>query len=96
MSMDMGVVDLFLHALNFMLPAACVACLVTLSGQLFKKNRPVVDGLNSRIAINFVVCMGVLVAGLIITGRDGKMLTYLAMVLASATAQWILSGGWRK
>jgi hypothetical protein len=42
------------------------------------------------------VCVAVLIVGLILTGRDGKMNTYLAMVLASATVQWFLSGAWRK
>jgi hypothetical protein len=30
----------------------------------------------------------VLVIGLVVFGRDGKMLTYLALVLATATGQW--------
>jgi hypothetical protein len=38
----------------------------------------------------------VLIIGLIVTERDGKMNTYLAMVLASATVQWFLSGAWRR
>ncbi len=92
----MGALDAMLHALNFMLPAAAVALLVTFFGRFLKKNRPVAGGFIAWAAVHFVVCLAVLLIGLIITGRDGKMLTYLAMVLASATVQWILSGAWRK
>ncbi len=92
----MGVLDAMLHAFNFTLPAAVVALLVTLCGRFFKKNKPIAGGFIAWIAINFIVCLTVLLIGLILTGRDGKMLTYLAMMLASATVQWFLSGAWRK
>ncbi|WP_302172521.1 hypothetical protein [uncultured Hydrogenophaga sp.] len=34
----------------------------------------------------------VLLAGLLVFGRDGKMLTYAALVLAQGTAGWWLRG----
>jgi hypothetical protein len=34
--------------------------------------------------------LGVLVGGLIITGNDGKMATYGALVLVCATLEWAL------
>jgi hypothetical protein len=92
----MGFVDAILHALNFMLPALAVALLVTFFGRFLRQNKPVAVGFCARSAINFIVCLAVLLIGLILTGRDGKMLTYLAMVMASGTVQWFLSGGWRK
>jgi len=42
------------------------------------------------------VCAAVLLAGLVVWGRDGKMLTYAALVLASASVQWLLLHGWRR
>jgi hypothetical protein len=92
----MGVLDAVLHVINFMLPAACVALMVTFVGRFLKQNKPITGKFIARSAINFVVCLAVLIIGLILTGRDGKMFTYLAMVIASATVQWILSGAWRK
>ncbi len=92
----MGVLDAILHALNFMLPALVVAFLVTFAGRFFKKNRPFAVTFIGKFAINLIVCVAVLLIGLILTGRDGKMFTYLAMVIASGTLQWILSGAWRK
>ena len=38
---------------------------------------------------------GVLAAGLVLWGRDGKMLTYAALVVACATCQWVLVRGWK-
>jgi hypothetical protein len=92
----MSMVDAILHALNFLLPAFVVAFLVTLAGRFFKQNRPLAVIFTYKFAINFIVCTAVLVIGMILTGRDGKMLTYAAMVITSGTVQWILSGGWRK
>ena len=92
----MGMTDALLHATNFMLPALFVALFVTYTGRFFKANRPSALSYTARAVINFVVCLGILIIGLILTGRDGKMLTYLAMVIASATVQWALAGAWRK
>jgi hypothetical protein len=35
------------------------------------------------------------VAGLVFFGRDGKMLTYAAMVAGAALSQWVVLGAWR-
>ena len=40
--------------------------------------------------------LGVLTAGLVLLGRDGKMLTYVLLVLAMASSQWALLGGWKR
>ena len=92
----MGVIDALWHVIGFLMPAAFIACFLAFFSRFFKQNRPVAGKFIARSAILFVVCAAVLVAGLLITGRDGKMLTYAAMVLTGATVQWILSGGWRR
>jgi FtsH-binding integral membrane protein len=92
----MGVLDAMWHMIGLLMPAAFIACLLAFSSRFFKQNRPVVGKFITQSAILFVVCAAVLIAGLFITGRDGKMLTYAAMVLIGATVQWILSGGWRR
>lgn len=92
----MGWIDAILHAVGFMLPAFAVALMVTFAGRFFKKNRPLALTFITRSAINFVVCLAVLLIGFVLTGRDGKMMTYAAMVIASGTVQWLMSGGWRK
>jgi len=85
------------HLLNFLAPAAVVACLLVVFSRLFfgflTSNRPVVHSWRAQAAINFIVGAGVLVAGLVLLGRDGKMLTYALLVLATATSQWWQLGG---
>lgn len=92
----MGVLDAWWHLVGFVMPAAGLALMLAACGRFFKQNRPIAGGFLARSAILFIVCLSVLAAGLLITGRDGKMMTYLAMVLAAGTAQWFLSGAWRR
>ena len=47
------------------------------------------------LALNFGVGCAVLAAGLWYFGRDGKMVTYAALVLVMASAQWVIGRGWR-
>jgi Mn2+/Fe2+ NRAMP family transporter len=91
----MGLPDLLNHLLNFIAPAFWVALVVTLVALFFMKKQAVAGVLIRSIAINFVVCCLVLLTGLWLFGRDGKMSTYAAMTLLCATSQWILQRGWR-
>jgi hypothetical protein len=49
-----------------------------------------------QILVQFFLGLGTLVAGLVLTGHDGKMWTYTALVLVAGTCQWALSRGWRR
>ena len=91
----MGPLDLLNHLVNFMAPAAWVAMAVTVVARLFMPKRPAALSQSAQVAINFVVCLAVLVLGLLVFGRDGKMATYAAMVLSGATSQWVMGRGWR-
>jgi hypothetical protein len=86
----MNFIDAVLHLLNFCAPAGVVALLICVAGRFLSKKRPVPGIFIQQFAIHFIVCLGVLLVGLILTGRDGKMYTYLAMVLASGSVQWWL------
>jgi hypothetical protein len=92
----MGFLDATNHLLNFFAPAAFVAVLVALSSLFFKENRPIAQWLIAGAAINFAACAAILLAGLWFFGNDGKMATYSAMVLVSATVQWVVLKAWRK
>ena len=87
------------HLLNFMAPAALLALLLVLLSRLFsgffRSKRPMVHSWWSQAAIIFVANMGVLTAGLLVFGHDGKMLTYAALVLGAALCQWVLLRGWK-
>ena len=91
----MGPLDTFNHLLNFVAPAAVLALLlVPMARLLMPKPAPALSWW-AQAAIVFIVGCAVLVAGLWLQGRDGKMSTYAALVLASATCQWLLRRGWR-
>jgi hypothetical protein len=87
------------HLLNFIAPAACVALLLVLMSRLgfglFKSKQPLAEAWWAQAAIIFIVGVAILAAGLLVFGRDGKMMTYAALVLGAAGCQWILIRGWR-
>ncbi len=91
----MSFLALLNHVINFVAPAVWLALLMPLVGRVFMKKPPVVHTLLRQVAIQFVALAPVLLVGLLVFGRDAKMLTYLAMVLCSATTQWVLFKAWR-
>ena len=86
------------HLLNFIAPAAFMTVLLVTFSRLFagffRSKRSFTHSWRAQLAINFIVCVGVLAAGLVLLGRDGKMLTYLMLALAMAAIQWWMLGGW--
>jgi uncharacterized membrane protein len=92
----MGFFDTVWHAVGFMLPAVFMALFLPCTKVIFKPKQPLAPVFIIQSAIIFIACLLTLFAGLFIAGRDGRMLTYAAMVLVAATTQWILNGGWRK
>jgi hypothetical protein len=87
------------HLLNFIAPAAGVALLLVVLSRLsfgfFRSKQPLAEAWWAQAAIIFIVGVGILIAGLMVFGRDGKMMTYAALVLGSAVCQWVLVRGWR-
>jgi hypothetical protein len=85
------------HLLNFLAPAALLAFLLALCSRLFAgffraKDAPVAPW-PVQAMVNFAIGTGVLMAGLLLFGRDGKILTYALLVLATAASQSWQSGG---
>jgi hypothetical protein len=91
----MGPLDLLLHLMGFLAPAAAVALLVSAMSRVLMPKRAVARSWRASFAIDFIAGAAVLVLGLVLFGRDGKMLTYTALVLACASTQWALMKGWR-
>lgn len=92
----MGPVDLLIHLLNFAAPAFFLALLLPGAARLVMPNGTGMPAWWAQAAINFVVGSVVLGLGLWLFGRDGKMLTYAALVAACALCQWLVLRGWRK
>jgi len=88
------------HLLNLLAPAALMALLLAATARLwpgfFQSKQPPAQAWYARAAIDFIVGTAVLLAGLMLLGQDGKMLTYLLLVLAMALSQWLQLGGWRR
>ncbi len=91
----MPLTDLLLHLLNFMAPAVFVSAVTVALSQLGRKKQTPLIGLWPQLALNFAVCLSILLAGLWFFGRDGKMATYAALVVLSAGCQWVMLRGWR-
>jgi len=91
----MGPVDLFLHLLSFAAPALAVAFLVALGARIALPGPTAARSWWGQGAVNALVGVLVLAAGLWHFGVDGKMATYAALVVAVASCQWACSRAWR-
>jgi hypothetical protein len=84
----MGPLDALWHALNFFAPAVAVALLAAGAAKLLWR-RELAGVAWHRLALwGGVAGAMALVGGLIAFGRDGKMATYGALVVATALALW--------
>jgi len=79
--------DLLIHLLNFVLPAAVVGTLVALVSPWVLK-RHAARSLWRQSALNAAAGAAALVAGLVYFDNDGKMASYAAMCAVVATCQW--------
>ncbi len=87
----MGVLALLNHVVNFLAPALWLALGLTLVSRLFIKKRASALTAKAQAAILFASLSAVLLLGLLVFGRDGKMLTYAALVLVGAGVKaWLL------
>ena len=92
----MGPIDLLIHLLGFFAPAFAVAIGVALAARWFRLDRSAGRRWWVSAALNFVAGSTALLAGLWYFGRDGKMATYAALVVAVATTQWLTGRGWSR
>lgn len=92
----MNLADQTFHLLNFVAPALAMALLLPLAGRLLMKRSGFTLSFWAQVLIHCIVGVGVLFAGIWFGGRDGKMASYAALVLISASVQWLMSGGWRR
>ncbi len=78
----------FSHLINFFMPAFAMAMLVPALARLvwWKTLRPA--GWWRQVRLCGAANAAVLVAGLLLLGRDGAMATYAGLVLASALVVW--------
>lgn len=77
------------HAMSFVAPAAGVALLLWLG---LRARRAVRLGKLAQFGLLFAAGVVVLVVGLVVFGRDGRMTTYAALVLVQGSVAWWLRG----
>ena len=94
MSMDFA--SAINHFFSFFLPAVCLPVLLWPMARLAFGRPNGAPRWWVQWLVQFAVCGAVLLAGLWVFGRDGKMLTYAALVLACASCQWLLMRGCRR
>ena len=84
----MGPTDLLWHLLNLLAPGVSLG-LIAAAGAKLVWRRDLAGVPFARLARwGAGASTAALLAGLVITGRDGRMTTYAAMVLACASALW--------
>lgn len=90
----MGPLDALIHLVNLFLPALGVAAIASALTKLLWWRE--LRGVGWWRLAGWAAAAGctVSLAGLVVLGRDGKMLTYAAMVSAIALA--LLWAGWRR
>lgn len=92
----MGPLELLDHLVNFAAPAFFVAGLLALCANAVVRRAAMAAPLWMQMTFNFLAGLVVMLGGLAIFGRDGKMATYAALVIVCATSQWLQLRGWRK
>jgi hypothetical protein len=84
--------QLGLHLFNFLLPALALAIFMPLAGRWVVGSGRASLGL--RMGVHVLSGLAVLVTGLWLHGQDGKMSTYIALLLVTSTAEWLMQRGW--
>lgn len=84
---------LLLHLLGFVMPALAMAVFMPLAGRWVLGSDS--KNLRRRMGVHALMGVGVLLGGLWLHGQDGKMSTYIALVLVSATVEWGLRRAWK-
>ena len=91
----MGLLDVVVHLLGFVLPALAVSLFLVGGAAVCLPRHPASPRWWVQWAVNAAVGVLVLLGGLVLTGRDGKVATYAVLVLAMASSQWLLLRAWR-
>jgi hypothetical protein len=85
---EMGPLDALWHLANLFLPALGLGALAAALAKLLWRRELAAVRWRRLAAAACVACAAVALAGLVLSGRDGKMATYAAMVVACALTLW--------
>lgn len=88
-------IDLLVHFFNFTAPALAPALLLPPAARLIVGRVRAAPAWWTQMLVNFAVGVAALGLGLWFFGHDGKMASYGALLLATASSQWLLLRAWR-
>jgi hypothetical protein len=86
----MGPLDFANHLLNFVAPAVFVGFFLALAGPLVLRVRTKPGTWLGRALVNSLVGCGALAGGLWFFGNDGKMASYVGLLVACSLSQLAL------
>ena len=92
----MSPLDALWHLLNFVFPALGVAMLASAAAKLLWRNELAGVGWCRLMLWTAAAGAAALLGGLVVFGRDGRMGSYAALVLASAATLWWVGFGARR
>lgn len=78
------------HLLNFVAPAVVVGALLALGLRVLQRPRSLRVPLWKQVAVTTGAGVVTLLGGLMLTGHDGRMATYAALVVVAGTVHWAL------
>ncbi len=84
----MDPLDALWHLLNFIAPAFGVAALAAALAKTFWRRELATVPWRRLALAGSVASLAALIAGLVLTGHDGRMSSYAAMLVACALALW--------
>ena len=84
----MGPLDALWHLLNLLAPALGVALIATIGAKLMWRRGLASVPFQELFSWSAGAGVLVLLAGLVVFERDGKMLTYAALVVSTALVLW--------
>ncbi len=87
----MNLLDQLAHVLYFGAPAAFLALTLPACARLFRTSQRKTVSWATQALMIFLTALGVLCVGWWQLGSDGKMTTYVTMVLTVASVQWFMS-----
>ena len=92
----MPAIDFLNHLLSFVAPAVFVGVLLAGGTRWVWRKRAHLLPWYHMACVNALLGILVLLLGLVLTGQDGRMGTYAALVLVQGTCQWLMSLGWKR
>ena len=91
--MPMSAFEILNHLLNFLAPALFVALVLALGAQACFPKRTRLRPWYLAAAIHTLLGVVWLLLGLVLTGQDGRLVTYAGLILVTATSQAVMLRG---